>query len=180
MESSDHSVRLTYQVKFPSTDECAKLSLRMPERNTFAARVLDVALPAAVRAPLVLSSFDPDICIVLARTQSLIPVLFLTEGGTGDPPRDARCGSLAAAFSFAAAKGLAGVVTNVAALLACPSAARLACELGLALATYGRTNSDPDVCSWQLTGGVIPIADHVGHLAACARRGTAGLGASVE
>ena len=140
------------EMKYPSADEERAYGLRHIERNEYVDRVLDCVFghyskhsrrvdndsrkghpitsttatnyhTGALEArSIMFSSFDPDVCWILARKQSVFPVFFLTEGGTNDDPcADFRCNTLDAAVAFALEAGLRGVVTDVTPLVADPS-----------------------------------------------------------
>lgn len=156
------------EVKYPTPSETAMLGLRFPEQNLFVERILDVVFAVGGGRRIMFSSFDADICLLLARKQAAHPVFFLTEAGTPDAPlADERMNSLAAAVSFASDAGLFGVVTEVSPLLACPSIiTNVQCDAGLVLCTYGRRNNDPEVVRLQQRYGVgAIIVDHVAHVA---------------
>jgi hypothetical protein len=196
-------------MKYPTVAEAGMFGLRPWERNAFVDRVLDVvfafaastgstttssinasssegAAPAAAEgAPpprtIMFSSFDPDVCLLLARKQAAFPVFLLTEGGTAEPPYfDLRWNSLAGAVAFARAAGLFGVVTDVTPLLACPALIPVVQEeAGLVLCSYGRANNDAAAVTLQQRWGIgAVIADHVAHIARTLRSAAAASGSS--
>lgn len=189
-------------MKYPTVAEAGMFGLRPWERNAFVDRVLDVVFAfaaatvsgsadsggdgsgphppaaAAAAAPrtIMFSSFDPDVCLLLARKQAAFPVFLLTEGGTAEPPYfDLRWNSLAGAVAFARAAGLFGVVTDVTPLLACPSLIPVVQEeAGLVLCSYGRANNDAAAVTTQQRWGIgAVIADHVAHIARTLRSAAA-------
>lgn len=156
------------EVKYPTAAETAMLGLRYPEANVFVERILDVVFAFAGTRRIMFSSFDADICLMLARKQSEYPVFFLTEAGTPDAPLpDERMNSLAAAVCFASDAGLFGVVTEVSPFIACPRMiGSIQCEANLVLCSYGRRNNEPDIVYLQQRHGIgAVIVDHVAHIA---------------
>lgn len=189
------------ELKYPTPAEAQLLGLAVPERNAYVEAVLDVVYAAAAAADattamggggggggcpplprrrLLFSSFDPDVCaLVASKAGSEYPVCLLTEGGCAGPGPgvasdlaggggDWRCGSLAGAAAFAAAEGLLGVVCDAAPLLAAPALVTAVRHgLGLALASYGRANNAPGSVRRQAARGGLSAAvvDHVRHVA---------------
>ena len=159
------------EMKYPTAQEAGMFGLRPWERNAFVDRVLDVVhadVAAGRSRSIMFSSFDPDVCLLLARKQALYPVFLLSEGGTADPPYfDYRWNSLAGAVAFARAAGLFGVVTDVTPLLVAPQLIRVVQEeAGLVLCSYGRRNNDAEAVTLQQRWGIgAVISDHVAHVA---------------
>ncbi|VDP91152.1 unnamed protein product [Echinostoma caproni] len=86
--------------------------------NKFCDKVLDVVWKNAGPRPVILSSFNADLCAVLRLKQSHLPVLFITRGGitsATEPPSmlhvDLRHSNLSVALSWAHLMNLSGVVT---------------------------------------------------------------------
>ncbi|THD23339.1 to multifunctional cyclin-dependent kinase [Fasciola hepatica] len=86
--------------------------------NKFCDKVLDVIWKNAGSRPVILSSFNADLCAVLRLKQSNFPVLFITRGGipsSTEPPNmmhvDLRHCNLPVALSWAHMMNLSGVVT---------------------------------------------------------------------
>lgn len=101
---------------------------------------------------ILLSSFSPDICIVLALKKVPYPVYFLNDARAPRP--DSRTVSLQSALHFASAWGLDGIILESTPLAACPRLAHLAKVRGLGLATYGAKNNDPECVRLQRESGV--------------------------
>lgn len=102
---------------------------------------------------IVFTSFDPDVCLELARRQSRYPVMFLSGCGLYkhvDPRRT----SIPAALQLAAENKLSGIVVPASILLASPQMASQAFERGLQLLTYGLDNDDLDAIVQQYELGV--------------------------
>lgn len=117
------------------------------------------------------SSFEPTAAVMMHRiqhrTHSERPVFFLTDAALGDngPHPDHRRNSVRAAIEVASAAGLAGIVTDVAALEAEPALVSEVRTAGLLLATYGKRNVDLDLYERQRSWGVCAvITDNVAEL----------------
>mmetsp|Transcript_19896 Transcript_19896/g.67798 ORF Transcript_19896/g.67798 Transcript_19896/m.67798 type:complete len:978 (-) Transcript_19896:1184-4117(-) len=109
------------------------------------------------------SSFEPSAALAMRKVQEEAgmerPVFFLTNAGTGKhgPHADPRRNSVRAAISVASGAGLAGVVSEVDALMAEPALASEVRGAGLILATYGDSNASPRVLEMQAALGVSAI-----------------------
>lgn len=91
-----------------------------------------------------LSSFTPDVCILLSAKQRAYPVMFITNAGK-IPMTDMemRAASLQVAVKFAKRWNLAGVVFSCETLLLCPRLVRFVTKAGLVCASYGALNNEP-------------------------------------
>jgi glycerophosphodiester phosphodiesterase len=96
--------------------------------------------------PILLSSFDPDVCRELRARQSSWPVMFLSTGGR-DWHADPRRMSISAALAVASSYSLSGVVLDSGALAGEPEVVALARAQGVKVVTYGLENDDP---AWVL------------------------------
>merc|ERR1711974_264280 len=104
---------------------------------------------------IIISSFDPEICLLAAVKQIRYPVFFLTRAGHGDSTSsDTRKHSIASALNFAASAGLEGIVANAAAVLEDLTVVQKTHELNLLLFTYGKDNNDPTLYDKQKEKGV--------------------------
>jgi len=134
------------------------------ELNTF----VDVALStlhqhAGSRRPIILSSFTPEVCILLSLKQKAYPVFFITNAGKA-PMIDfeRRAASVQVAARFARRWNLAGVVFSCEALLLAPRLVRYVKNRGLVCASYGTPNNVPENVRKQVEAGVdVIIADRV-------------------
>lgn len=179
------------EVKYATTMETALFGLRQLERNIFVDRILDVIAHVegsyllrtdgstsssrtepsvkAILKPrsILFSSFDPDICLLLARKQAYYPVFLLTEAGTpSEPNPDPRMNSLYGAQRWAKFTGLLGIVSHTKPL---GESFRTLQELQniqkLIVGTYGAMNNNPEYVRHQIDRGVnIVIVDHVAHV----------------
>lgn len=177
---------INIEVKYPTLAETRLFGLRSIERNAFVHAILDVlfASPCVQGAmapgadgssqlqhagiPIMFSSFDPDICLLLQRKQAAFPVFFLTEGGTqSEDFADSRWNSLDAAIAWASRCGFAGVVSHTPPILKDPVGIvnRLYKEHNLLLATYGKCNNRSTAVKAQVEAGVaVVICDHVNYI----------------
>lgn len=95
--------------------------------------------------PIILSSFTPEICILLSVKQQVYPVMLITNAGK--PPvadKELRASSLQAAIRFAKQWNLAGLVLSSETYLLCPRLIKLVKSRGLKCASYGTLNNDPE------------------------------------
>lgn len=102
---------------------------------------------------LVLSSFDPDVCIALRERQCALPVFFLTTGGS-DPHADPRRTSVRAAIDLALENRLEGIVVETAVLKVQEHLLKVARAQGLKVMTYGLGNDDAEWVKRQSELGV--------------------------
>lgn len=115
------------------------------ELNTFIDTVLDTIYRFGSDRTIILSSFTPEVCILLAVKQQAYPVLFITNAGK--PPMtdlEMRAGSLQVAFRFAKLWNLSGVVFASETLIMCPRLIKYVKGAGLSCASYGLLNNIPD------------------------------------
>lgn len=109
---------------------------------------IDVALEKirkfAGKRKIILSSFTPDVCILLSIKQAAYPVMFITNAGK--PPvqdQELRGASLQAAVQFARIWNLSGIVLACENFLYCPRLVQFVKNKGLVCASYGLLNNDP-------------------------------------
>ncbi|KAK7957232.1 ankyrin repeat-containing protein [Apiospora aurea] len=115
------------------------------EINKFIDVALDKIRRSAGNRPLVLSSFTPEVCILLALKQRAYPVLYITNAGKPPPSDlDKRAASVQTAVHFARRWGLAGVVFASEPFLLCSRLVRLIKNAGMLCGTYGSQNNEPD------------------------------------
>lgn len=104
-EQLPSDVGFNVEIKYPHAPIERTVNAR--ERNAFLEPILSTVFECAGKRPLFFSSFDPDVCVMLAKKQPRYPVFFLTEGHPdGDRPDDLRCTSVRKAAIFAAAGNL--------------------------------------------------------------------------
>jgi glycerophosphodiester phosphodiesterase len=152
------------EIKYPLEEEMEEDALHFVDRNTYVDKILEVVFEHAGERPLVFSSFDPHVCLMVAMKQPTYPVLFLTEAGEirfGDP----RCNSVREAIRFAVRGELQGIVCNSSPLVEAPELIRTVKNSGLLLCTYGAANNDRDKVLLQKQWGVDSIiTDHIAYI----------------
>lgn len=104
-------------------------------------------------APIVLSSFDPDVCAALCQRQSEVPVMFITTGGA-EPHANPICMSISAAIDFAHSFGMEGIVVDSSILRRDISFVSVARQKGLKMMSYGLENNDIQWVHYQSDVGV--------------------------
>ncbi|KAG2444173.1 hypothetical protein HYH02_009112 [Chlamydomonas schloesseri] len=125
---------------------------------------------------IMFSSFDPDVCVELRRRQSRYPVYYLSGCGLY-AHADARRTSIPAALSFAAEKGMRGVVMPASVLLQHMDTVANAGASRLELMTYGLENNDLGALQAQADAGVVAaIVDEVAGVTAALGGGGALMG----
>lgn len=90
---------------------------------------------------VLLSSFSPEICILLARKQFRWPVLFLTDSGNSQQT-DVRATNLQEAVSFAKKWDLDGVVSASEPFVFAPQLVGFVKGKGMVCGTYGELNDE--------------------------------------
>lgn len=115
------------------------------ELNTFVDVALDAIHRHGGKRQIILSSFTPEICMLLSIKQKAYPVFFITNAG-GLPMIDMerRAASVQIAVRFAQRWKLTGVVFACKPLLLCPRLVGYVKNKGLVCATYGTGNNVPE------------------------------------
>uniref|UniRef100_A0A0N5AG98 Glycerophosphocholine phosphodiesterase GPCPD1 n=1 Tax=Syphacia muris TaxID=451379 RepID=A0A0N5AG98_9BILA len=136
----DSSVGFNVEVKYPMMQknglhECENYF----EHNEYLDLILSEVLTYAGDRRIVFSSFDPDICILLAAKQNKYPVLFLCVGVTTryEPFVDVRASTSNAAVNLAASIGILGVNFHSEDLLRDPAPLHRANAFGLISFVWG-------------------------------------------
>ncbi|KAL7921341.1 Glycerophosphoryl diester phosphodiesterase family domain-containing protein [Trichoderma austrokoningii] len=112
--------------------------------NTFVDAALEKIQRMAGKRPIILSSFTPEVCILLSVKQKAYPVMFITNAGKVPmADKELRVASLQVGVQFARLWNLAGVVFACEALLSCPRLVRFVKNAGLVCASYGLLNNEP-------------------------------------
>jgi len=93
---------------------------------------------------ILLSCFDPDVCIMMRAKQTRYPVAFLSQGETGkyETFQDSRAATLQMAVNFADVESLMGVVLHTEGLLKDIQLVGLARSYGLSVFCWGDDNND--------------------------------------
>jgi glycerophosphodiester phosphodiesterase len=116
------------------------------ELNTFVDVVLENLHHHAGSRHIMLSSFTPEICILLAIKQKAYPIFFITNAGKVPmSDMDVRAANLQSALHFAERWRLTGVVLACETLLLCPRLVSLIKARGLVCGTYGPQNNRVDM-----------------------------------
>jgi len=123
------------------------------ELNSFVDTVLNKVYDLGTGRNIIFSSFNPDICLLLAFKQPSIPVLFLTDAGSSEVG-DIRASSLQEAVRFASRWNLLGIVTAAGPLVTCPRLIRVVKQSGLLCFSYGTQNNDPKNVNAQAKEGI--------------------------
>lgn len=143
------------EFKYPMLDEAEAEEMDgcMIEINRFVDTILKVIFDNKKERDIIISSFNPDVCILLSLKQPSIPVVFLTEGGSA-PMMDIRASSLQEAVRFSKRFNLLGIVSEASPLIMCPRLVRAVKDSGLVCFTYGAENNVPENARVQLNAGV--------------------------
>ncbi|KAJ9048125.1 Glycerophosphocholine phosphodiesterase, variant 2 [Entomophthora muscae] len=148
-------VGFNIEFKYPMVDEAeaAGFSGSELEINSFVDSILQVVGDHDLNRPLMFSSFNPEICLLLSLKQARIPVFFLSDCGYSTMA-DYRCNSLRAATRFASAHNLTGLVVLADPLVNAPRLMSLIRDAGLACFTYGKVNNQVHIAQRQKAMGI--------------------------
>jgi glycerophosphodiester phosphodiesterase len=113
------------------------------EANHLADSILELIYRLAGQRTIFLSSFSPEVCILLSRKQARYPVFFLTEAGH-IPSADARADSLQEAIHFARSWRLPGIISRSEPLVVSPALIGLVKDSGLVCISWGGLNDEPE------------------------------------
>ena len=141
----DEHLGFNIEMKYPMLHESEEqeMDTYAVELNSFVDTVLTKVYDLARKRPVIFSSFNPDICLLLSFKQPSIPILFLTDAGTC-PVGDVRASSLQEAIRFASRWNLLGVVSAAEPLVLCPRLVKVVKESGLVCVSYGTLNNDEE------------------------------------
>ncbi len=141
-KSSVHT-SLTYLPEYPMLFEAHDwgMDTYAVELNHLVDTILDKVYRLAKNRIIFLSSFSPEICILLSNKQHVYPVYFLTESGH-IPSADARADSLQEAIHFAKSWGLPGVISRSEPLVMSPGLVGHVQDSGLVCISWGGLNDD--------------------------------------
>ncbi|KAL8780638.1 MAG: hypothetical protein Q9213_006374 [Squamulea squamosa] len=145
------NIEMKYPMLFESEEQ--EMDTYAVELNSFVDTVLTKVYDLGQNRPIIFSSFNPDICLLLSFKQPSIPVLFLTDAGTY-PVGDIRASSLQEAVRFASRWNLLGVVTAAEPLVLCPRLVKVVKESGLVCVSYGTANNDGEKVKLQVDEGI--------------------------
>lgn len=138
------NVGFNIEIKYPMLLESEEheMDTYAIELNSFCDTVLTKVYDMAGNRQMILSSFNPDICLCLSFKQPSIPIMFLTDAGTSSVS-DIRASSLQEAIRFATRWNLLGIVSEANVFVNSPRLVRVAKQSGLVCVSYGRQNNDP-------------------------------------
>ncbi|KAL8750553.1 MAG: hypothetical protein Q9199_006987 [Rusavskia elegans] len=148
-------VGFNIEMKYPMLHESEEqeMDTYAVELNSFVDTVLTKVYDLGHNRPIIFSSFNPDICLLLSFKQPSIPVLFLTDAGTY-PVGDIRASSLQEAVRFASRWNLLGIVAAAEPLVLCPRLVKVVKESGLVCVSYGTANNDGEKVKLQVDEGI--------------------------
>ncbi len=126
--------------------------------NTFIDTILTIISRLAGARSIILSSFTPEVCILLALKQKAYPVLFITNAGKRPiADKEQRTGSLQVAVRFASQWDLAGVMFASDAFVMCPRLVGYVKKKGLVCGSYGASNNVPERVEVSCSFCVLPV-----------------------
>ncbi|XP_062515967.1 glycerophosphocholine phosphodiesterase GPCPD1-like isoform X2 [Corticium candelabrum] len=133
------------------------------DRNVYADLLLELLFSHAKSRPIVMASFDPDLCTILHLKQPRYPVLFLTCGVNDSWPeyQDVRQRTFESAVAFAKSERLLGLSAFSSPLLSDQSSLEMILKSGLVVFTWGDDNSD--------AGNVVTLKEAGVHAVICDR-----------
>lgn len=137
---------LTFKTEYPRLHEAVEAGVAPVtiDINTFIDTALEKLQRLAGRRPIMLSSFTPEVCILLSLKQKAYPVLFITNAGKVPmADRELRAASLQMGVHFARRWHLDGIVLACETFLHCPRFIKFVQNAGLVCASYGLLNNDP-------------------------------------
>ncbi|KAF2019458.1 GDPD-domain-containing protein [Aaosphaeria arxii CBS 175.79] len=154
------------EIKYPRIHEALEAGIAPVsiEINIFVDTVLDGIARFGGGRKIILSSFTPEICILLAIKQKSYPVLFITNAGKRPlSDKEKRAGSLQVAARFAKQWGLAGIVVAADSLVMCPRLIEFVKSQGLICGSYNGLNNEPANVQIQVKAGIdLIVTDRVG------------------
>ena len=139
------SIAFNLEIKYPMLWEAQDRGMEFyaMELNFFVDTILTTIFRLCGNRNITLSSFSPEICILLTCKQQTFPILFINKAGSV-PTGDVRAGSLQGAIEFAKAWNLAGIVMLSDPFVMCPRLLMYAKDSGLVVGSYGNLNDEPE------------------------------------
>ena len=139
------SIAFNIEIKYPMLWEAEDRGMEFyaMELNFFVDTILTMIFRLCGERNITVSSFSPEICILLACKQQTFPILFINKAGSV-PAGDVRAASLQEAIKFAKAWGLTGIVMLSDPFVMCPRLLTYAKDSGLVIGSYGDLNDEPD------------------------------------
>ncbi|KGO77703.1 Glycerophosphoryl diester phosphodiesterase [Penicillium italicum] len=162
------SLSFNIEIKYPRLHEAVEAGVApiAIEINTFIDEILAHISRSKSERRIMLSSFSPEVCILLAIKQNTYPVLFITNAGKLPiSDLEIRASSLQAAVRFARRWDLAGIVFSSETLVMCPRLMGYVKNSGLICGSYGPLNNISENSKIQQEAGVqILMVDEVGYI----------------
>ena len=139
------SIAFNIEIKYPMLWEAEDRGMEpyAMELNFYVDTILSMIFRLCGNRNITLSSFSPEVCILLACKQETFPILFINKAGSV-PAGDIRAGSLKGGIDFARAWNLAGIVMLSDPFVMCPRLLTYAKDSGLVVGTYGNLNDEPE------------------------------------
>ena len=151
------SLAFNLEIKYPMLWEAEDRGMEpyAMELNFFVDTILATIFRLCGNRNITLSSFSPEICILLTFKQQTFPILFINKAGSV-PAGDVRAGSLQGAIEFAKSWDLAGIVMLSDPFVMCPRLLTYAKDSGLVVGSYGNLNDEPE-CA--LVSDILPFME---------------------
>ncbi|KAJ5348690.1 uncharacterized protein N7506_001943 [Penicillium brevicompactum] len=151
------SISFNIEIKYPRLHEAVEAGVAPValEINTFIDHILERVFQAKSERNIILSSFSPEVCVLLTTKQNVYPVMFITNAGKlPASDLDMRASSLQAAVRFAKRWSLAGIVFASETLILCPRLVGYVKRSGLVCGSYGALNNIPENSKIQKAAGI--------------------------
>ncbi|CAF9920731.1 Glycerophosphocholine phosphodiesterase [Imshaugia aleurites] len=151
-------IAFNLEIKHPMLWEAEDRGMELcaMEINFFVDTILTTIFQLCGHRNITLSSFSPEICILLGCKQQTFPILFINKAGSV-PAGDVRASSLQGAIEFAKAWNLAGIVMLSDPFVMCPRLLTYAKDSGLVVGSYGNLNDEPECALIQAEAGLDAI-----------------------
>ncbi|KAI1925710.1 hypothetical protein LOZ65_002752 [Ophidiomyces ophidiicola] len=154
------------ETKYPRLHEAAEAGVApiAIELNTYLDAVLERIYRFGLDRGIILASFIPEVCILLAKKATGFPVFFITNAGKLPiTDMEKRGASLQASVQLARLWNLAGIILVAETFLLCPRLIKYVQMAGLVCASYGLVNNVPENAKLQSDAGIdMLIVDRVG------------------
>ncbi|KAI1958910.1 hypothetical protein LOZ58_004947 [Ophidiomyces ophidiicola] len=154
------------EIKYPRLHEAAEAGVApiAIELNTYLDAVLERIYRFGLDRGIILASFTPEVCILLAKKATGFPVFFITNAGKLPiTDMEKRGASLQASVQLARLWNLAGIILVAETFLLCPRLIKYVQMAGLVCASYGLVNNVPENAKLQSDAGIdMLIVDRVG------------------